>query len=259
MVDSFAAQSRPRVAAGVGGATMGLMITVNFVNRSNDSNNSEIVIFAARPSGPPLHTLRFHNNSGSTQTFVCFQTLDHATAGLVPAWFAMPVANGVEVNFTWQETCDLVWMETGPLAPGIQFSASQVVPAALGTSNQIALTFTDGVFSFADQGAGGPPNDFQITAHAIPANTASIGIGMAGSPTYIVQAQPFITTTITPSINYWVTVADVTQGELMDLSTLGPKAPVVFPPDVTSMTATLNPGGTTIPPILAWKIQQGLV
>ena len=97
---------------------MGLTITVNFVNRSNDANNSEVVIFAAQPSGPPLHTLRFHNNSGSTQTFVCYQLPANATKGLAPAWFAMPVANGVEVNFTWQETYDLVWMQTGPLRPG---------------------------------------------------------------------------------------------------------------------------------------------
>ena len=52
---------------------MGLAIAVNFINRSNDSGNSEVVIFEARPSVPPLHTLRFHNNTGSTQTFVCFQ------------------------------------------------------------------------------------------------------------------------------------------------------------------------------------------
>jgi hypothetical protein len=247
------------MAAGVEGATMGLMITVNFVNRSSDTGNSEIVIFAARPSGPPLHTLRFHNNSGSSQTFVCFQPAGDATKGNAPAWFAMPVANGVEVNFTWQETYDLVWMETGPLAPGIQFTASEVVPAALGTSNRIALTFTDGVFSFADQGAGVPSSDFQITTKAIPPNTASIGIGMAGAPIEIVQAAPFTDCTITPYTNYWVTIADVTQGEIMDLSTLGPKAQVVFPPEVTGMTVTLNDEGTVIQPRLVWTVQQGLV
>jgi hypothetical protein len=236
---------------------MGLTITVNFVNRSNDANNSDVVIFAAQPSGPPLHTLRFHNNSGSTQTFVCFQLPANATTGLVPAWFAMPVANGVEVNFTWQETYDLVWMQTGPLAPGIQFSASEVVPAALGTSNRITLTYTDGVFSFADQGAGQPPNDFQIVAQSIPPNMASVGIGMAGSPTSIVQANAFVSYTIAPTVNYWVTVADVTQGALIDVSSLSSKAQVIFPPDVTGMTATLGQG--TVINQLLWKIQQGLV
>ena len=105
---------------------MGLAISVNFINNSNDSGNSEIVLFGARPNDPPLHTLRFHNNSGSTQTFVCFQPPQGATTGLAPAWFAMRVGNGVEVNFSWQEVWDLIWMETGPLAAGIQFSASEV-------------------------------------------------------------------------------------------------------------------------------------
>jgi rhizosphere induced protein len=245
------------MAARGGGAAMGLSITVNFINRSSDAGNSGVVIFAAQPSGPPLHTLRFHNNSGSTQTFVCFQPAGDPNKGFAPAWFAMPVANGVEVNFTWQETYDLCWMETGPLAPGIQFSASEVVPAALGATNRAALTFTDGIFSFADQGPGVPPGEFQIAAQGIPPDTASIGIGMAGSPIEIVQATPFVTVTFKPFINYWVTVADVAQGEIMDLSKLGPKAHVIFPPEVTGMTATFDHG--VLIEGLVWTVRQGLV
>ena len=235
---------------------MGLAIAVNFINRSNDSGNSEIVFFGARPSDPPLHTLRFHNNSGSTQTFVCFQPPLGATTGLAPAWFAMRVANGVEVNFSWQEIYDLIWMETGPLAAGIQFSASEVVPATLTTNNRIVLTYTDGIFNFADQGPG-PAGELQIATQMIPPNTASIGIGMAGSPINMVQAAPYLTTTFEPRINYWVTVADVVQGELMDLSTLSSKAHVAFPPEVTGMTVTLRQG--VVVGELGWTVQQGLV
>jgi hypothetical protein len=235
---------------------MGLAIAVNFINRSNDSDNSEVVFFGARPSNPPLHTLRFHNNTGSTQTFVCFQPPLDATKGLAPAWFAMRVANGVEVNFSWQEVWDLIWMETGPLAAGIQFSASEVVPASLATNNRIVLTYTDGVFSFAEQGPG-PQGELQIATQMIPPNTASVGIGMAGSPINMVQAAPNLTTTFQPRINYWVTVADVVQGELMDLSTLRAKAQVVFPPEITGMTATLSQG--IVVGELVWTVRQGLV
>jgi hypothetical protein len=235
---------------------MGLAIAVNFINRSNDSDNSEVVFFGARPSNPPLHTLRFHNNSGSTQTFVCFQPPLDATKGLAPAWFAMRVANGVEVNFSWQEVWDLIWMETGPLAAGIQFSASEVVPASLATNNRIVLTYTDGVFSFADQGPG-PQGELQIATQMIPPNTASIGIGMAGSPINMVQAASNLITTFQPRINYWVTVADVAQGELMDLSSLGSKAQVVFPPEINGMTATLSQG--IVVGELVWTVRQGLV
>jgi hypothetical protein len=235
---------------------MGLAIAVNFINRSNDSDNSEVVFFGARPSNPPLHTLRFHNNTGSTQTFVCFQPPVGATTGLVPAWFAMRVANGVEVNFSWQEVWDLIWMETGPLAAGIQFSASEIVPASLTANNRIVLTYTDGIFSFADQGPG-QAGELQIATQMIPPNTASIGIGMAGSPINMVQAAPYLTTTFQPRINYWVAVADVAQGELMDHSTLSSQAHVVFPPEVMGMTATLTQGVAVGE--LVWTFQQGLV
>jgi hypothetical protein len=235
---------------------MGLAIAVNFINRSNDSDNSEVVFFGARPSNPPLHTLRFHNNTGSTQTFVCFQPPVGATTGLVPAWFAMRVGNGVEVNFSWQEVWDLIWMETGPLAAGIQFSASEIVPASLTANNRIVLTYTDGIFSFADQGPG-QAGELQIATQMIPPNTASIGIGMAGSPINMVQAAPYLTTTFQPRINYWVAVADVAQGELMDHSTLSSQAHVVFPPEVMGMTATLTQGVAVGE--LVWTFQQGLV
>jgi rhizosphere induced protein len=230
---------------------MALVITINFVNRSSDAGNSDVVIFAAPPGGPPLRALRFHNKSGSLQTFVCFQPPEGVTSGLVPAWLALPVANGVEVNFTWQETYDLVWVETGSLAPGVQVTASEVVPAVPGVSDQIKLIYTDGAFSFTGQRPGAPRGQLQIIAEAVPPNTVSVGIGMAGSPTRLVQAFPFITNVFAPSVNYWVTIADVTQGEVMDISKLASKAQVVFPPQVTAMTVTLNADHS-------WTVQQGL-
>ncbi len=227
-------------------------IHINFVNRSSDTNNSHVVIFEAQP-GPPLHTLRFHNNSGKTQTFVCFQLNEAGPIGLVPAWFAMPVATGVEVNFSWQPTYDLVWMETGKLAAGVQFSASQVVPATIDVKNQIALTYVDGAFGFIDQWPGGPGGSLRILCDGtIPSDTVSVGVGMAGSPTGVTQANANMAYSFAPSAYYWVTLADVTQGEIMDTSKLASKAQVVFPPNVTAMTATVNADQT-------WTVQQGLV
>ncbi|MDB5617697.1 MAG: hypothetical protein JWQ24_1935 [Tardiphaga sp.] len=228
------------------------VINLNFVNRSSDAGNSHIVIFQQQP-GPPAHTLRFHNNSGTTQTFVCFQTSGSKPAGLAPAWFAMPVATGVEVNFTWQPSYDLVWMETGQLAEGVQFTASQVVPATLGTENKIELTYSEGAFAFNAQGPAQMTNQLQILCDGtIPPNTVSVGIGMAGSPIEVMQAASNMNFVFTPLANYWVTLADVTQGEIMDLSRLTSSARVVFPPNVTAMTATINVDQS-------WTIQQGLV
>jgi hypothetical protein len=225
------------------------VITVNFINRSSDAGNSQVVIFEGARGGPPVHTLRVHNHSGRTQTFVCFQAPKSGTAGYALAWFAMPIANGVEANFTWQETYDLVWVETGSLAPGVQFGVSQVVPASLGS--RINLTFEDGAFSFSTPFEG-PPGQLMIACNTtIPTDKVSVGIGMAGSPTEVAQASPNTIVTFNPLANYWVTVADVTQGEVIDVSKLASKAEVIFPGNVTAMTATLSADQN-------WTVQQGL-
>ncbi|HEY8333209.1 MAG TPA: hypothetical protein VIQ05_05390 [Tardiphaga sp.] len=226
-------------------------ISIDFINRSIDSDNSHVVLFEAAPGQPPLHTLRFHNNSGRTQTFVCYQAPGRDPNGHALAWFAMPIASGVEVNFRWREAYDLAWLETGLLAPGVQYAASQVVPATAG--NSITLTGADGAFSFTGQKFAGPANELIVSCDGtIPINTLGVGIGMSGSPIMVIQAMPNITSVFMPLPEYWVTVADVTQGEVMDLSQLAAKAQVAFPPNVTAMTATLKPDQT-------WSIQQGLV
>jgi hypothetical protein len=228
------------------------VITIDFINRSSDIDNSKVVIFEAEAGQPPLHTLRFHNKSGKTQTFVCYQPPPHDDSGMALAWFAMPIASGVEVNFRWRQSYDLVWLETGSLTPGVQFTASEVVPATQPTGNRITLTNADGAFSFVGQGAG-QPNQFTVACDGtIPQDTVSVGIGMSGSPIEVVQAAPNMQFMFAPYANYWVTIADVTQGEVLDLSALGHKAQVVFPPNVMAMTATLNADQT-------WTVQQGLV
>lgn len=228
-------------------------ITVDFINRSTDVGNSEVVLFETA-EGPPRHTLRFQNLSGRTQTFVCYQPMGHNFEnGYSVAWFAMPVASGVQVNFRWQPTFDLVWMETGKLAPGIQAMASQVIPASLGSSNMAHLSYIDEAFAFHNQGPGEPPTDLIIrTDGTIPQYTVSVGIGMAGAPTQVIQTQANLNTVFTAVPNYWVAIADVVQGEVLDEAELAPKAPVVFPLNVTAMTATLDADQKFV-------VQQGLV
>jgi hypothetical protein len=224
-------------------------ITIDFINRSDDTDNSKVVIFEAEP---PPHTLRFHNNSGKTQTFVCYQPSGDGAKGYALAWFALPIASGVEVNFRWRQTYDLAWLQTGRLAPGVQYAASQVVPA-MPAGNRIRLTNADGAFSFTGQSASEPAKDLMVACDGtIPQETVSVGIGMSGSPTQVVQALPNMNFVFTPLVDYWVTVADITQGEVMDLSALADRAQVVFPPNVTAMTATLGADQK-------WTVQQGLV
>jgi hypothetical protein len=196
------------------------------------------------------YTLRFLNKSGSTRTFVCCQP-PPGQSQLSLAWFAMPAANGAEVNFSWQQTYDLVWLETGEPSPGVGYGASQVAPAAAG--NSIRLTYADGALAFADQGRGEPSGQLRIECDgSIPPNTVSVGFGMAGSPTTVVQAVMNTTSSFTPFTNYWVTaVTNASQGEVIVVEQAN-AAHVVFPPNVTAMTAIPEPDGT-------WGIGQGLV
>src|SRR4051812_15725004 len=92
---------------------------------------------------------------------------------------------------------------------GVVFDASQVMPAKLGTSNQITLSYdsVNHVFFFNHQTAGQQANTFTITEDgSLPANAAAVGIGMAGRATFAVQAMPNMTVQISPTgAAYWVT------------------------------------------------------
>lgn len=226
---------------------MPAVIDVYFGERHDDQAKSAVT------GTSPKYTLRFYNNSNATQTLVCFQSPETPPTNLVPAWFALKVANGVQVNFSWQQTYDLVWTETGKLAPGISFSASEVVPATFPSGNLITLTYAGGAFSFIGQTAGPALSMLQVVCDTtIPPDMVSVGIGMAGSPITLVQATPNSNYVFTPAPNYWVTLADVSQSEIFDPSNLTPMAKVTFPMGVTAMTATLTSS-------LTWTIQQGLV
>jgi len=78
----------------------------------------------------------------------------------------------------------------------------------------------------------------------IPMDTANVGIGMAGSATEVMQAAPNMTFTFTSTARYWMTLADVVQGEIFDPSKLAVVVPLVFEPNMCALTVTLNPDGT---------------
>jgi hypothetical protein len=188
--------------------------------------------------------IRFYNQSAETQTFVCFQAGEREPTGLVPAWFAMPASSQTTLTFDWGIQYDFVWMESGKLAPGITFTAQEVTPAALPATSQINLTYAEGAFGFADQGQGQPDMLMISCDGTIPLDTASLGIGMAGSATVLMQAQPNMTYTFPPTLNYFMTLADVTQGEIIDPTKLPFIVPLVFPPGIMALTVTCNADGT---------------
>lgn len=195
------------------------------------------------------YTIVFQNNSPNPGTVTLYQTEPNNPDAMPIAWLTRYAYPTTRVTFTWSLQYDFVWSQTGTLVPGIIASAAQVWPADLTTTNQVTLTY-DRAFTFKDQTAGPTAGTLYIRADSsIPPNTASVGIGMSGAATMLVQASANMTYMFIPNPQYWITFGSYTSGEAIDVSVVTNPAQIVFPPNIYSMTATLNPDNT-------WTIAQ---
>jgi rhizosphere induced protein len=195
------------------------------------------------------YTVVFQNNSTNAGTVALYQVPPDVPGSMPLAWLTRYAYPTTRVTLTWTLQYDFVWSQTGLLVPGVVATAAQVWPADLITTNQVTLTY-DRAFTFKNQQAGPQSGSLFINADAtIPVNTASVGIGMAGAPTMLVQAQPNMSYVFTPRPEYWISFGNYTTGEAIDISSMTSAAQIVFPPNIYSMTATLNANNT-------WTIQQ---
>lgn len=199
-------------------------------------------------------TLRFKNRSGSQHDFLCFQQGININMPNISAlaWFAKPVANGVNVDFTWTTDYSFVWSEQGTLKPGITFSAQQAIPADPATANLVTFTNVNGAFQFGTPTAAGSVGSIAIDCDStIPKDVAMIGIGMSGQGTHVVPAEPNFATVFSVRPEYWIAFGSYTPGQVLHSATMIHAQQVTFPVNVTGMTATLDTGNN-------WTIQQGL-
>ena len=185
------------------------------------------------------------NNSLTAGNLVVYQQLGASPSTNPLAWFSKYVYPDTQVSFSWDPTdYDFVWAGTGQITSGVVFDASQVVPAKLGTTNQITLSYdsVNHVFFFNHQTAGQQAGAFTILEDSsLPANVAAVGIGMAGRATFAVQAIPNMTVEISPAnATYWVTFGTIQQGEFINVESFVTPVQVQFPVNVNSMTVTLN-------------------
>lgn len=165
------------------------------------------------------------------------------------AWFSKPLFPSTVANFTWEIDYSFVWSETGVLRPGVLFEASQVWYADPGDmkQNQVLFTHLQQAYTFEHGDAVGTPQRGTLyikEMSTIPLKQASVGIGMAGSGTFAVQAEPNQTLTFTPHPRYWITAGTYEQGEVLDIGAISDSAEIDFPPNVYNMTAILNPDNT---------------
>jgi hypothetical protein len=198
---------------------------------------------APRFGASQKYTIRAMNNSTNSDSLCVFQQdLNLGVSGALPLiWFSKYVHPQTAVKFDWTTDYNFVWCETGVLAPGVDFDASQVFDADLQNLNQITLTYLGGAYTFSNQGKGPKPGPLYIQEDAsIPIKKASVGIGMSGSATFVVQAQPNLSLNFTPLPKYYIVFGDYTQGEALDFREMTNTAEIVFPNNIYSMTAILN-------------------
>jgi rhizosphere induced protein len=198
------------------------------------------------------YTVHFVNNSSIIGSFCVFQQVPEMSYANVfaLAWFSKFANPGTRVSFSWSLDYCFFWDDTGELVPGITFDDSEILAAGLTENNSVTLTKSDGGYQFIDQKTAGNAGSLTIlTDTTIPANQASVGIGMSGAGTFAIQAEPNINYTFTPHPAYWVAFGNFAEGEVLDTTNLANTAQVIFPANIYAMNVTLNPDST-------WTITQ---
>lgn len=188
------------------------------------------------------YTLKAINNSSNSGNFCVFQEdPDLGVSNVMSlAWFSKYAYPSTTVNFTWTVDYNFVWSETGVLIPGVVFDASQSFDADLQNANQITLSYAGG-YNFINQTKGPKPGILYIKEDAsIPLKQASVGIGMSGFGTFVVQAQPNLNLNFTPHPRYFIVFGNYEPGEVLDISEMTNTAEIDFPPNVYSMSAILG-------------------
>ncbi|HEX6340967.1 hypothetical protein [Umezawaea sp.] len=170
------------------------------------------------------YSLTVTNNSTQFQDIVVYQkAVDLGVPNALSlAWMTAPAHPKTTVTFTWSEDYNFVWSQTGTLQPGVAFKAQQTMDADPENpeANQVQFGSPKGAFTFIDGPAMGTPQLGSLyirTLPDVPADTASVGIGMSNAGTFVVTAGPNLNYVFTPHPSYWVAAGTFTAGEVLDV------------------------------------------
>jgi rhizosphere induced protein len=225
------------------------------VNIVTSDKETKVNLVSTDETSGVQYTLTVLNHSSNPTNIAVFQQdPDIGVSNVFSlAWFTKFSYPQTTIKFNWTISYNFVWCQTGVLAPGVVFDASQSPAAGLQTNNQILLDYdpiNNAYFFNPITPATVPPLGILRVKQspAVPLKQASVGIGMSGFGTFVVQAQPNITVNFTPNPKYYIVAGNFTQGQVLDISETTGSAEVAFPPGIYQMTATLNIDNT-------WTIQ----
>ncbi|MEY9904852.1 hypothetical protein ABIA35_001068 [Catenulispora sp. MAP12-49] len=196
------------------------------------------------------YRLEVQNNSSGFTNFCMYQSVPDTNLGVqveTLAWFVELAYPTTTVTFDWTVDYSFCWSETGPLSPGVTFTASQVWAADPMNPVQQAVQFlrSNGAYTF-ERLAADPTRhagDLYVEQGGdVPLRAASVGIGMSGTGTHAVQAQPNLHLVFTPHPRYWIVAGEFEHGEVLDVAELSNALEIDYYGAQTSqrLTYTMN-------------------
>ncbi|AHG50166.1 protein rhiA (plasmid) [Rhizobium leguminosarum bv. trifolii CB782] len=204
---------------------------------------------ASQPAGQALaqgtqYSLLLKNQSAQPWTFYVYQKIPQQMANVFSlAWFCSPyqIRVGNQIKFTWEIDYNFVWSDTGQLIPGVDFLASGVQDGSPAGANTTTFSL-DGGPGLSNPVKGDPAGSLVIKDAAnVPNSRFSVGIGMSGTGTYVVQAGTNLTHTFTPTPSYWIAAGtNVNIGTVLSIDTITQTSEVKFPSAVYNLVGTLQ-------------------
>jgi hypothetical protein len=165
------------------------------------------------------------------------------------AWLSRYATPGTSVRLAWNVEYGVSWADTGVLEEGVLYVASEN-HALAADANQVTLDHRAG-FLFTEPARGPQPDRLYLRESAdIPVNsTAAVGITMAGSTVYAVQARPNQQLEFAPRPSYFLAYGDYEEGTVIDIGRIGNAQEIDFPANTFSLATTLRADGSWTPPV----------
>lgn len=224
-------------------------------------NTQEALSTSAIPAEGTRYVLNVYNATEDFHDFCLYQVdPDIGDPNVLSlAWLTKGAEKHNGFQFVWTIDYSFIWAETGPLAPGAYFSASgdwpadpSVVDVCNGTlaGNQVGLTYHQDhkTYEFTSTATKGAQKGSLYIAEdgTLPSKRASVGIGMGGSGTFAVQAEPNLHAVFTPHPHYYLMAGSFEKGEVLDIGVYTGSAYIEFEHGVFEKKAVLQPDNSWI-------------
>ncbi|MCW8127570.1 hypothetical protein [Microbulbifer halophilus] len=220
-----------------------MVMTISYARDGKTTVSNQAQPAAATSGGTP-YSLTAVNNSAQPWVIYVYQKMPNQSNDLFSlAWFASPyqIRVGDQIRFQWEVDYNFVWSDTGTLIPGVNFFASGSKDASPDGANSTNFS-TDPGPGLSDPVQASPKGSLIINdASDVPNNRYSVGIGMSGAGTYVVQAGTNLKHQFTPTPSYWIAAGiDQKVGTVLDIQTITQTSEVKYDPNVYDKTATLG-------------------